>query len=140
MTVLEFRRSTVAALLFLAIAGAAACGSGGSTDDHQPAGSVSAQDGASPATAECGGAEAAVAAALQGSPEVTNASVIECSELAISTSLTVSPEGKSAAMAICEKAGPVAYQNGLNGLFVQSVDKKQLASGGKGMGGCLSKP
>ncbi|PXX01576.1 hypothetical protein [Mycolicibacterium moriokaense] len=88
----------------------------------------------------CPAAAAAVAAALKSTPEVTDTSVIECAELAVSTSLTTDPAGKASALAICEKAAEIAYANGLSGLFVQSIDKKQLASGAKGLAGCLQKP
>jgi hypothetical protein len=88
---------------------------------------------------ECSGAAAAVAAALKSSPQVTDTAVIECAELAVSTSLTTDPAGKASALKICEKAAEIAFQNGLSGLFVQSIDKKQLASGGKGIG-CIQKP
>jgi hypothetical protein len=58
----------------------------------------------------------------------------------VSTSLTTAPADRAVALKICEKAAEVAFQNGLSGLFVQSIDKKQLASGAKGMSGCFQKP
>jgi hypothetical protein len=113
------------------------CGTAAPPGASAPSAGVPAEGSAG--AGDCSGAAAAVAAALKSSPEVTDTSVIECAELAVSTSLSTGPADKASALKICEKAAEVAFQNGLSGLFVQSIDKKQLASGGKGFG-CIQKP
>lgn len=118
-------------------------GCGSQSGTPAPAGasapSTAVPAGGSAGAGDCPGAAAAVTAALTSSPEVTDTSIIECTELAVSTSLTTDPADKASALQICEKAAAVAFSNGLSGLFVQSIDKKQLASGGQGIG-CIQKP
>jgi hypothetical protein len=117
---------------------ATASGSGSATGSA--AGSATAGPGTGTGTDECGGAAAAVQAAVGTMTGVTGVTVIgQCTTVSVATTLSPGAAGAAAAKQVCEKAGPPAYQAGVGSVSVVTADNTELAVGIKGAP-CLSEP